>query len=287
MLFRRKRIFSTPNQYEHYDSRVGIHGFVNSLFQIYSRRELLVTLVQRDISIKYKRSVFGLSWSLINPILTTTVIYLVFNGLFAGRLPNQRGYATYIYTGVLLQMFVISGIPAAANSLGAHWQYITKMRIPPYLFSISASITASIQFSIGLIALFPIWLLTHFSVSPRMFLIPLFLICMIMTLTGIGLMLTGLMIRFDDMNYIIGVILMILGYLTPIFYTIDALPLRMQTIVQLNPLTQYVNVARYLIIDTSNLQVFELLFVPVFSIVIFILGIRKINRRWNDWVVML
>jgi ABC-2 type transport system permease protein len=264
-----------------------MQSFLISLVQVYSRRELLVTLVQRDISIKYKRSIFGLSWSLINPVLTTIVIYLVFNGLFAGRLPNQRGYATYIYTGVLLQMFVISGIPAAANSLSAHWQYITKMRIPPYLFSISASITASIQFSIGLLALLPIWLLTHFSISWRIFLLPLFLFCMIMSLTGIGLMLTGLMIRFDDMNYIIGVVLMILGYLTPIFYTIDALPQRMQDIVQLNPLTQYVNLARYLIIDSSGIEIRELIFVPLFSILIFIFGIRKINQRWNDWVVML
>jgi ABC-2 type transport system permease protein len=275
------------NSLSFYDSRLDTFNFADSIRQILQRRELLITLVQRDLFNKYKRSILGIGWSLLNPILTTSVIYLVFNGIFAGRLPNQRGYATYIYTGVLLQMLVLSGIPAAANSLSSHWQYITKMRLPPHLFAIATSISGVIQFSIGLVALLPLWLLTNFSLTPRILMIPIFLLFISMALTGLGLLLSGLMIRYDDMNYIIGVILMILGYLTPIFYTLDSIPERLAKIISINPLTQYVDVARYLIIGSSNVNTYELLFVPAFSIFLFVLGFLRINKKWNDWIILL
>jgi ABC-type polysaccharide/polyol phosphate export permease len=275
------------NSLNFYDSRVNSFGLIESFGQIVQRHELLFALVQRDLFAKYKRSILGIGWSVLNPILTTSVIYLVFNGIFAGRLPNQRGYATYIYTGVLLQMLVISGIPAAANSLSSNWQYITKMRLPPHLFAIATSISGVVQFYIGLFALIPLWVLTKFSLTPRVLLIPIFLMFISMALSGIGLLLSGLMIRYDDMNYIIGVVIMILGYLTPIFYTLDSVPERLARIIAINPLTQYVDVARFLIIGNSSIQIYELLFVPIFSTVLLLLGFLRINKKWNDWIVLL
>ena len=150
------------NKLSYYDSRVISYGIFESLREVIDRRELLHALVLRDMFNKYKRSILGIGWSVLNPILTTSVIYLVFNGIFAGRLPAQRGYATYVYTGVLLQMLVISGIPTAANSLSSNWQYITKMRLPPHLFSIASSISATVQFTVGIFALIPLWVLTRF-----------------------------------------------------------------------------------------------------------------------------
>ena len=275
------------NKLSYYDSRVISYGIFESLREVIDRRELLHALVLRDMFNKYKRSILGIGWSVLNPILTTSVIYLVFNGIFAGRLPAQRGYATYVYTGVLLQMLVISGIPTAANSLSSNWQYITKMRLPPHLFSIASSISATVQFTVGIFALIPLWVLTRFPLSPRIILLPIFLFFIILALSGIGLLLSGMMIRFDDMNYIISVVLMILGYLTPIFYTLDAIPPRLATFIALNPLTQYVDFARFLIIENSTIHTYEILFVPIFSVLLFLLGIRKINKKWNDWIVLL
>ena len=184
-------------------------------------------------------------------------------------------------------MLVISGIPTAANSLSSNWQYITKMRLPPHLFSIASSISATVQFTVGIFALIPLWVLTRFPLSPRIILLPIFLFFIILALSGIGFLLSGMMIRFDDMNYIISVVLMILGYLTPIFYTLDAIPPRLATFIALNPLTQYVDFARFLIIENSTIHTYEILFVPIFSVLLFLLGIRKINKKWNDWIVLL
>ena len=278
---------SIYSNYEYFDSRKSREGLIASLLNIFRCHELLRVLVKRDLVNKYKRSVLGILWSMFTPLLATSVIYFVFNGIFAGRMPQQKGYASYVYSGIILQTFIVSGIPLASNALAAHTSYIKKLRVAPYIFGISSSISQALQFLLSCLPIIPLALVSNQNLSWRIILLPGLALLCIATLSGFGMLMSGLMIRYDDSSYIISTILMVIGYLTPIFYTIDSLPSNVALWVNANPLTSYVLIARWMIFPTYELHLFNVLYAVILSSIIFAGGLKKIGKNWNKWMMYL
>jgi ABC-type polysaccharide/polyol phosphate export permease len=278
---------SIYDSFEYFDSRWEQDSLFVALRHIWTSWPLILVLVQRDIASRYKRSVLGIFWSLITPLLTTGIIYFVFSGFFAGRLPEQRGYAIYVFSGVILQMFVVAGIPLSVNSLSSNRVYLTKIRVSPYIFSLSAMISSAIHFLIGVIAAFPILILSNQGFTFKLVLMPVVASLCVLFLSGLGMLLSGIAIRFDDFGQIIGTIMIIVGYLTPIFYTINALPERMQPFVFWNPVTAYVELVRFCLFPNHSLSIEHAIYAPLLSLLIFTLGLRHIARKWNQWQLLL
>jgi ABC-type polysaccharide/polyol phosphate export permease len=249
--------------------------------------QLLRLLIQQELTLRYKRSVIGIGWTLLNPMLTSFVLWIVFSFLFVGKLEAGQQFAPYLMAGILLNTFFSQGLLQAANSIAANGGVLTKVSVPPKIFAFAAALAAFINFLIGLIPLAAVVYISGQTLSltfPLVLIIGLF---MAFFTAGIGLILSVIFIRFEDAKNIVNVLLLILIYLTPIFYPIGILNESMQQIVTLNPLTSFLDAFRWAFSDNATATWRDFLYLALVSITTFALGNLFFKRRWSKTIAML
>lgn len=251
------------------------------------RFQLLKILVGRDLTIRYKRSFLGIGWSLLNPILTSLVLWLIFSYVWSGRLPGNLQFAPYVMAGVLMMNFFNQGVSASAESVQQNVGVLTKISVPPYIFSLSAATANLINFMIGLLPLIVVCAVSGQTISLTLPLVVFVGFSMTMLVTGIGLALSILYIRFDDMRNIVNVFLMILMYFTPIFYPITVLSSQMQSLISLNPLNSYLEAFRWSVSKNATADAFDWIYLSTWSVVVLALGIAIFKRFWPRIAAML
>jgi ABC-type polysaccharide/polyol phosphate export permease len=249
--------------------------------------QLIRLLVGRELTLRYKRSVIGIGWTLLNPILTSFVLWVVFSFIFAGRLPGNQQFAPYLMAGILLYTFFNQGLMQSAESIASNGGVLTKIYVPPQIFAISTALAGLVNFSIGLGPLSIVVLISGQNLSwylPLAFLIGILLA---MFTAGIGLALSILYIRFDDSRNIVNVLLLMLMYLTPIIYPISILTPTLQKVVQFNPLTSYLDVFRWAFSNNAIATPRDWIFVVSTSFGSLLLGTYVFKKYWPRTVAML
>ena len=249
--------------------------------------QLLRLLIQQELTLRYKRSVIGIGWTLLNPMLTSFVLWIVFSFLFVGKLQTGQQFAPYLMAGILLSTFFNQGLLQAANSIAANGGILTKVAVPPKIFAFAASLAAYANFLIGLIPLALVVYISGQSLSinlPIVFVMGFFLALFV---AGVGLALSVIFIRFDDAKNIINVLLLILVYLTPVFYPLSILSEQMQRLVNLNPLTSYLDIFRWSFSSNATASVGDFIYLAVTGIFFFVIGNYIFKRYWPRTVSML
>jgi len=249
--------------------------------------QLLRLLIQQELTLRYKRSVIGIGWTLLNPMLTSFVLWIVFSFLFAGKLQTGQQFAPYLMAGILLNTFFNQGLLQAANSIAANGGILTKVAVPPKIFAFAAALAAFINFLIGLI---PLTLVVYISGQSLSIFLPIVLLVgffLALFVAGVGLALSVIFIRFDDAKNIINVLLLILLYLTPVFYPISILNEQMQQIVTLNPLTSFLDVFRWSFSNNATVTGADFAYLSLTGIIFFALGSYIFKKYWPRTVSML
>jgi ABC-type polysaccharide/polyol phosphate export permease len=249
--------------------------------------QLLRLLIQQELTLRYKRSVIGIGWTLLNPMLTSFVLWIVFSFLFAGKLQTGQQFAPYLMAGILLNTFFNQGLLQAANSIAANGGILTKVSVPPKIFAFAAALAAFINFLIGLI---PLTLIVYISGQSLSIFLPIVLLVgffLALFVAGVGLALSVIFIRFDDAKNMINVLLLILLYLTPVFYPISILNEQMQQIVTLNPLTSFLDVFRWSFSNNATATGADFAYLSLTGIIFFALGSYIFKKYWPRTVSML
>jgi ABC-type polysaccharide/polyol phosphate export permease len=249
--------------------------------------QLIRLLVNRELTLRYKRSVIGIGWTLLNPMLTSFVLWVVFSFAFGNRLIEGQQFAPYLMAGVLLNTFLNQGTWLSAESIAANSEILTKIYVRPELFTISAAISAFINFLIGLV---PLTIVVYVSGQALAWTFPLVLlvaICMTLFVAGLGLFLSTLFVRFDDTRNIVGVLLMIALYITPVFYPISILSSRMQTFINTNPITSYLEIFRWAFSSNAAPTLLDWAYMLTSSTLVFIFGSITFKKYWPRTVAML
>jgi len=270
-----------------YDSAKRTRIFQDTFLALWNWRELIMLLVKRDISVRYKRSMLGLLWTLLNPLLTSLVLWVVFITIFSTRLPDGTEFAPYLLAGVLLVTFFSQGLNQAADSIAQGSGILMKVYVPPQSFAFASAISNSANFLFGLVALAFISFITGDGISLMFPLTALVMICMVMYVTGLGLMVSILYIRYDDTRSILAIFISMMMYLSPIFYPKEILSSTMLTIVNANPLTSYLDVFRHVFSNTGVATVGDWAYMILSSALIFSIGIRFFEKAWPRTAVML
>lgn len=206
-------------------------------------RGLLALVVRRNLTIRYKRSVLGIWWTALNPMLTVAVMYLVFARLFRFATPGQP-YIVYLLSGVLLITFFSQCVTQTANSILGSAAILKKVYVPPIIFPGAAGLAAACSFSLSLIPLVLVQLATGVGIPWTIVFVPFPVLLMFVFATGVGLLVAAAAIYFYDILEITNVLLQLIGYLTPSFYPISIVPERFRIFVELNPLYSYLEVFR-------------------------------------------
>lgn len=270
-----------------YDSDKRGQIFSDTLHAFWDYRELIVLLVKRDIAIRYKRSFLGLLWTLLNPLLTSLVLWFVFITIFSSKLPDGTQFAPFVLAGVLLVTFFTQGFNQAADSIAQGAGILMKIYVPPQVFAFAGAVSNAVNFCFGLFALAFISVLTGDGVSPLFPLTFFVIIFMAMYVTGLGLFVSIAYVRFDDTRSIFAILISFMMYLSPIFYPKTILSGEILVIVNLNPLTSFLDVFRYVFSNTGSASWLDWLYMAGFSTLILFLGIRTFAKAWPRTVVML
>jgi ABC-2 type transport system permease protein len=272
---------------EIYDSQEKEKLTSSSLLAFWKYRELILILVKRDFTIRYKRSFLGLIWTLLNPLLTALVLWFVFLNIFSVKLPDGTEFAPYLLAGVLLVTFFIQGFNQASDSISQSSGVLMKIYVPPQIFAFSAAISNAVNFCFGIFALVFVSVLSDSGVALTFPLTILVILFMLMFITGLGLLVSVAYIHYEDTRNIFTILISFTMYLSPIFYPKEILSGAMLEVVNANPLTSFLDVFRYVFSGTGSASWADWAYMAGISITVLFIGIRSFAKAWPRTVVMM
>jgi homopolymeric O-antigen transport system permease protein len=210
-------------------------GFDIGLREVWAYRELLVFFVWRDVKIRYKQTVIGASWALLQPFLTMLVFSLIFGRL--AKLPtNGLPYPVFYYCALLPWSYFATGLQNATNAMVEQQRLITKIYFPRLVLPVSAVLSGLIDFAVAFAML--IALMVYYRIVPgsAALLLPGFLLLAILTALGFGLWLSALNAIYRDVRYIVPFLVQFWMFVSPVAYSSSLVPQRWHWIYGLNPM---------------------------------------------------
>ncbi len=246
-------------------------------------RFLLNQLISRDFKVKYKRSFLGVLWSLLYPLLTMTVMALVFSNIFKFSTPGVN-YLVYLLTGLVMFNYFSEASNLAMSSVVANFSLINKIYIPKYIFPISKCLFVGINFLLTLIPLYLIIFITGTPLNIYHLLLPYAFICLFVFTMGVGLILSAISVFLRDMFYIYGIIMTLWMYITPIMYDISMISQELQVYFKLNPLYHYIDFARTIILYNKIPSPFAFAVCAGTAIITLIIGVLVFKKNQDKFI---
>lgn len=257
---------------------------LNALNAFKKYKFLLKQLVKRDFKMKYKRSMLGMMWSLLNPLLTMLVLNTVFSTMFRMQVEH---YMVYLLSGLVIYNYLSDSTNLSMFSVVGNAELIKKVYIPKYIFPISKVFSSAINFAISFIALFLIIFISGLRPTWAYLMLPFIILCTMLFAMGIGFILSVMMVFFKDTQFLYGVFLMIWMYLTPIMYPESLMPPQYTFLLNINPLYYYIHYLRSIVIDgvvpSFSLHVISL----VTSVVTLIIGLYVFKKTQDKFITHL
>lgn len=247
-------------------------------------RFLIKQLVNRDFKTKYKRSVLGILWNFLNPLMTMAVQYFVFSTLFKSDTPY---YSVYLLTGLILYNFFSEACAMGLTSITGNAALIKKVYMPKLIYPVTKVMSSSVNFLISLIPLLGIMLLSGLKPTPALALLVYDFLCMLMFIMGMVLILSTLMTFFQDTQFLWSVVSMMWLYLTPIIYPESIIPAKFLTLYHMNPMYQYVAFARVCIINGTSPVPTAYLWCLISGGVFLLAGVAIFRRKQDQFVLHL
>lgn len=194
---------------------------------------MFTELTKRDFKQKYKRTVLGMGWSILSPLLNLLVMRLVFTRFFGRDMPH---YTTYLFAGNLMFAYYREATTGGMNALMSNRHIFTKINVPKYIFLLTKNVSALINFGLTLLVFFVFAAIDGVAFSFKFFTVLYPIFCLMLFNVGVGLILSALYVFFRDIQYLYDVFTMLLMYMSAIFYTIDGYPPMIQRVFLCNPL---------------------------------------------------
>jgi lipopolysaccharide transport system permease protein len=217
--------------------------------ELWHFRELLATLVWRDVIVRYKQTFLGVAWAILVPIFTAAVYVVVF-GKFADFPSGDIPYPSLVIAGVLPMQYFASALTGSSLSLASNLQLVTKVYFPRTLLPLASVLVPMVDFLVGLPVL--VALMAYYGTWPgglEVLAAPLFMGLAFVTALGIGFLLSAVNVRYRDVRYMIPVFLQVLPLLSGVMYAVDQIPTKWQWILALNPMTAVIAGWRWAVLD--------------------------------------
>ncbi len=256
---------------------------VKGQLQTFARyRSLLVHLIERDFKVKYRRSVLGILWSLLSPLLMMIVLTLVFSELFRFEIEN---YAAYVLSGQLIFNFFSECTSTAMSSMIGSANLIHKVYVPKYIFPLEKAMFAFVNLLISCIALIGVVLVTGVPFTLNMLYFPVTFILIFIFGLGVGLILASLAVFFRDVMHFYGVFITALTYLTPVFYPAkDVLSETQMFYMNFNPMYWYVSMFRNAILYDLPPSVDQIIVCSLVALVSLFIGLVVFKKSQDKFI---
>ena len=245
-------------------------------------KTLLNELVVRDIKVRYRKSVLGLLWTVLNPLLMMCVITVVFSTLFRQNIPS---FPIYYLAGSLIFSFNSEATSNGLYSIIGSASLIKKVYIPKYLFPISKVLSALVNLGFSLVAMFVVMIVTGAPFHATLLLMPLPIFYVFLFTSGLSLLLAAATVYFRDIAHFWGVFVLAWTYFTPIFYPVTILPSFAMKIMQLNPMYHYVTYMRDVVLYGTFPGMKENLICFLIGAVTLLIGLWVFYRKQDRFVL--
>lgn len=245
---------------------------------------LFEELVKRDFKKKYKRTILGMAWSILSPLLTLLVMKLVFTQFF-GR--SMEHYTTYLFCGNLIFHYFNESTTQGMSSLMGNATIFTKVNVPKYLFLFSKNVQALINFGLTLLVFFVFCIIDHITFTWKFILLLYPIALLLLFNIGVGLVLSALYVFFRDIQYLWSVFTMLLMYMSAIFYTIDGYSDMVRNLFLLNPVYLFIRYFRKIVIEATIPSVWFHLLMLLDVVIVVGIGCwmyKKYNHRFLYYV---
>ena len=247
-------------------------------------RFLIRQLVLRDFKVRYKRSVLGVFWSVLNPLLMMLVQYVVFSSLFRSNIPY---FAAYLLIGVVMFNFFSEATGLTLMSVINNAPLITKVAVPKIVYPLVRTLSSLINLVLSLIPLTVVCLLTGLRLHKAALLALFFFLCLVLFTLGLGILLSASMVFFRDTQFLWGVLSMMWTYLTPIFYPETIIPAPYRSLFAFNPLYHFIKNARLCLIGGISPEPVEYLRCLLIALAMLLFGIWVFRRHEDEYVLYL
>ena len=262
---------------------------MKSLTEIWAYRNLIYNLAQRELRARYKKSLLGWLWSLINPASILAIYTLVFGYIFNSPAPvagngHTKVFALFLFAGLWVWNCFNGTVLGAIAALQSSGPLLNKVYFPPACPALANTVTVVLQALIESAILLVIMVVLG-NVGITLLLYPLLLACIVLFAVGIGLALSVYNVFYRDVNYLVTIGMNVLFYATPIIYSITIVQQRNETlakIIELNPIAQYVQWSRDVFYGLQMPSATSLIVVPLASLAVFFLGLAIFNRKARD-----
>ena len=258
----------------------GIRSAKKSLSRFASNRFLFEELVKRDFEHKYKRTVLGMAWSVLSPLLTLFVMKIVFTQFFGRTTPH---YTIYLFAGTIVMSYFKEATNNGMTSMISNASVINKINVPKYLFLFSKNVSSLVNFALTLVVFFIFCIIDQITFKASFLMLIFPIVCLVIMNIGIGMILSALYVFFRDVKYLYSVFLTLLTYVSAIFYTVDQFPGKVQDLFLLNPVYVIIKYIRMIVIDGTipSLQYHGLcLFYAVIFALIGAFFYKRYNRKF-------
>jgi ABC-type polysaccharide/polyol phosphate export permease len=270
-----------------YDSDAPRRPLIDEFSNFWQQRALIRLLVTSDLTVRYKRSILGVWWTLLGPFLTTLVMWMVFSQIFR-RSGQDVPFIVYLLSGVLLiSTFFSQGVLATGASLVSSGGILSKMRVPGEIFAATAAVAAAVNFLIGLIPLAFVMAFTRTPFKWTWVLIPIPTFFMLLLVIGLGMLVAAAAVHWYDVLEFVRIIIMLSVWLVPTFYPLDIIPEWALPIVKANPLYSYLVVFRFYVYGGGLIEPWHYAMMVGSALALLVLGVWVFSRSWRNLVVKL
>lgn len=265
-----------------------------NLVEIWRYRELIYFLIWRDIKVRYKQTMLGAAWAIIQPFFTM-VVFTIFFGRLAKVPSDNVPYPIFSYTALLPWGMFTKALSDAGRSMISHRAMITKVYFPRLVIPMSSVLSGVVDFAIAFVVL--IGMMIYYNTMPgseyqihitaAIWLLPFFILLALVTALGVGLWLSALNVIYRDINYIIPFLTQFWLFITPIAYPSSLIPERWRLIYALNPMTGVVEGFRWALLGTETAPGPMLAVSTTIALIVLITGLfyfRRMERTFADKV---
>ena len=244
--------------------------------EVVGNANLLLNLVRRDLTVRYKRSIIGFFWTMLNPLILMIILTIVFANVF--RFEGVAHYEIYYLSGYLPFVFFIQSTTQSMTSLSWNGALLKRVRVPKTIFAISTVMSGFVNLCLASIPLFIIMIVRGVPIRPAVLFLPVaFLIIATFTL-GVSFLLSALAVYFDDVAQMYQAGSIALLFLTPIIYPIDIVPQKFMWLIRANPLTHLFKLARDPVYYGTLPDLHILIASAITAVVALVVGWKVFNR---------
>ena len=241
---------------------------------------LFEELVKRDFKQKYKRTVLGMGWSILSPLMTLLVLKFIFGHFFGRRIAH---YTIYLFCGNLLFSYFKDATSGSMNSLVSNANIFTKINVPKYLFLLSKNVSSLINFGLTLCIFFFFFIADGIPIKLHFLMLFYPVCCLIIFNIGVGLVLSALFVFFRDISYLYSIFTMLLMYMSAIFYQITIVPAKYRVLFYLNPVYCYIEYFRKIVLESKIPSLEYHLLCGFYAVLFIFIGgwmYKKYNRKF-------